>query len=106
MKKLRRRKIANGRPKAVWNRIRPSVGVEDAERVVELEHRDQRHLQRHHEQRHDADEQPVAAGELEPRERIAGEARRSRIGSTVPPTAMITVVYSADMIASLSNTVW
>ena len=28
----------------------------------------------------------------------------TRIGKTVPPIAMTTVVFSADMIASLSNT--
>ena len=73
MKKLRSRKIANGRPNAVWKRIEPEHGVEEAERVVEREDRDQRHLQRHDEQRDDDDEEPVAAGEVEPGERVAGE---------------------------------
>ena len=41
--------------------------------VVEREHRDQRHLQRHDEQRDHGDEDPVAAREVEPRERVAGE---------------------------------
>ena len=54
---------------------RPSDRVEQAERVVEREDRDQRHLQRHHEQRDHDDEQPVAAGELEPGERVARERR-------------------------------
>src|SRR4051794_11073476 len=46
--------------------------VEDPSLVVQLEHRDQRHLQRHDEQRNHADEDPVAAREVEPRERVAG----------------------------------
>ena len=71
-KKLRSRKIANGSPKAAWKSAMPYHGVEEPERVVEPEHRDQRHLQRHDEQRDHADEHPVAAGEVEPRERVAG----------------------------------
>src|SRR5262245_32689309 len=47
--------------------------VVDPERVVEGEDRDQRHLQRDHEERDDEDEEPVAPGELEPREGVGGE---------------------------------
>ena len=71
-KKLRSRKIANGSPNAAWkSTIEHRVVKPDL--VVEREHRDQRHLQRHDEQRDHADEDPVAAGELEPGERVAGE---------------------------------
>ncbi len=76
MKKFRSRKIANGSPNAVWKRIRPEDRVEEPERVVEREDRDQRHLQRHDEQRDHDDEEPVAARELEPGERVAGERAR------------------------------
>ena len=47
--------------------------VEDPDLVVERENRDQGHLQRHNEERDDADEGPVAAREVEPGEGIAGE---------------------------------
>ena len=73
MKKLRSRKIANGSPNAVWKRISPSTVSNRSEVVVEREDRDQRHLQRHDEQRDHADEEPVAAREVEPGERVAGE---------------------------------
>ena len=73
MKKLRSRKIANGSPNAVWKRTRPSTVSNRPSVVVEREDRDQRHLQRHDEQRDHDDEQPVAAGEVEPRERVAGQ---------------------------------
>ena len=48
-KKFRSRKIANGSPNAVWNRMSPEHGVEEMRPVVEREDRDQRHLQRHDE---------------------------------------------------------
>ena len=73
MKKLRSRKIANGSPNAVWKRIEPEHGVEDARGCCRAEDRDQRHLQRHDEQRDHPDEEPVAARELEPGKRIGGE---------------------------------
>ncbi len=47
--------------------------VEDPEGVVEREHGDQRHLQWHDQKGDDEDEEPVAAGEVEPRERVARE---------------------------------
>ena len=71
-KKLRNRKIANGSPNAVWKRTSPSTVSTDPEVVVEGEDRDQRHLHRHHQQRDDGDEEPVAPGELEPGEGVAG----------------------------------
>ena len=42
--------------------------VEDPDGAVEREDRDQRHLQQDDEQPDDHEEEPVAAGELEPRE--------------------------------------
>ena len=53
----------------------PNDGVVDPHCVVEAEDWDQRHLQRHHEQRDHDDKEPVAAGELEPRERVRGKGR-------------------------------
>ena len=47
--------------------------VEEPERVVEREDRDQRHLDRNDEERDDEEEQPVAPRELEPRERVRRE---------------------------------
>ena len=47
--------------------------VVDPERLVEPEHRDERHLQRHDEERDHDHEEPVSPGEIEPRERVAGE---------------------------------
>ena len=87
MKKLRSRKIANGSPNAAWKRITLRVVPPMPERVVEPEHRDQRHLQRHDEEGDHADEEPVAAGELEPGEGVAGE-RATITTSSVLPTAM------------------
>ena len=95
MKKLRIRKIPNGSPNATWNRIEPEHRVEQAGVLVEREDRDQRDLQRHDEQRDHADEQPVATGEVEPRERVAGQ-RGDDDSSTVLPTAICTVVHSAS----------
>ena len=46
--------------------------VEEPEVGVEREDRDQRHLDRDDEHRDHGDEEPVAAGELEPGERVAG----------------------------------
>ena len=75
MKKLRRRKMAKGSPNAVWKRTIARTVSKIPRRVVEREHRDERHLQRDDEQRDHEDEEPVAAGEVEPRERVAGERR-------------------------------
>ena len=51
----------------------PEDRVEEPEVVVQREDRDQRHLDRDDEQRDDDQEEPVAARELEPRERVGGE---------------------------------
>ena len=97
MKKFRSRKIANGSPKATWKRMIPMHRVEQAERVVEPEHRDQRHLHRHDEQADDDDEDPVAAGEVEPGERVAGQRADRRSRAACCPTAMYAVVLSASI---------
>src|SRR5581483_2705483 len=49
--------------------------VEDPQVVEERKDRDQRHLKRYNEQPEDDNEEPVAAGEVDPRERV-GRARR------------------------------
>ena len=103
-KKLRSRKIANGSPKAMWKRTIPSTVSNRLEVVVQREHRDQRHLQRHDEQRHDHEEDPVAARELQPRERVAGEDADDDRRGRVLPTAICTVVHSESMIALLWKT--
>ena len=76
--------------------------VEQADAVVEREDRDQRHLQRHDEQRDHDEKEPVAPGELEPRERVRGE-RCDGIGRSVPPIATHIVVRIDDVIWSLSK---
>ena len=91
-KKLRNRKIANGSPNAAWKRMIPSDRVEQPERVVEPEHRDQRHLQRHDEQRDHADEEPVATRGSRATRTRSRRARRSRRRASVLPTAMYAVV--------------
>src|SRR6185295_5531379 len=48
--------------------------VEDPDLVVEREDRDERHLQRYDEQRHDGDERPIASGKVEPGEGVPGES--------------------------------
>ena len=69
--------MANGSPNAVWKRtMREDRVGEPGDRVVEREDRDERHLERHDEQGDHEDEEPVAARELEPRERVAGERAR------------------------------
>ena len=77
--------------------------VEQPEVVVEREDRDQRHLDRDDEQRDDDQEEPVAARELEPRERVCGEGGdRDRQDRRAERDE--TVVQIADVIASLSKT--
>ncbi len=49
--------------------------VVEVERVVEREDRDQRHLDWHDHEADDGDEGPVAPRELDPGERVGGEAR-------------------------------
>ncbi|MPM37987.1 hypothetical protein SDC9_84610 [bioreactor metagenome] len=49
------------------------VGAVNAERAVHLHQRHQRHLQRNDLKREDRDEQPVASGELQPREAIGSQ---------------------------------
>ncbi len=78
MKKLRSRKIANGRPKATWNsttpKIDPKMPRAPNSRAIGIS----ADLDRHREQDDHRDEQPVAAGELHPRERVAGERADQR----------------------------
>ena len=78
--------------------------VEDPEVVVEREHRDQRHLQRHHEQR---DRRPGRAsrgpGTRSTRTR-SRRARRRRSGSPCRRSRRSSVVPSARVIVSLSST--
>ena len=72
-KKLRKQEDRERQPERGVEQDDPEHRVEEPEGVVQPEHRDQRHLQRHDEQRDVADEDPVTARELEPRERVAGE---------------------------------
>ena len=51
----------------------PGDRVEEVEVVVEPEDGDQRHLDRHEQEPDDQQEEPVAAGELDPGERVAGQ---------------------------------
>src|SRR5215208_394188 len=62
----------------------PRHGVVQPDVVVEREHRDQRHLQRDDEQADHHDEDPVAAGELEPREGVARKRREKEDDRRIP----------------------
>ena len=64
-----------GQPERRVEEDEPEHGVEEPEVVVEGKDRDQRHLDRHDEERDDAEEEPVAPRKLEPGEGVTGERR-------------------------------
>ena len=74
----------------------PEDRVEQTEGVVELEDRDQRHLQRHDQQRDHHDEEPVAPWELEPGKGVPRQSAAMTIGRIVPPIVIRSVVTSAS----------
>ena len=102
MKKFRSRKIANGSPNAMWNSTSPRIVSNMPSVVVEREDRDQRHLDRHDQQRDDDEEHPVAPGELEPGERVRRE-RRDRDREDRAAERDPECVQNADVITSLSK---
>ena len=65
--------MANGRPYAVCASQIADIAAREPEPGEDLQDRNQRHLDWHHQQRHNRQEDPVATGELHPGEGIGGE---------------------------------
>ena len=72
-KKLRSRKMANGRPNATWKATTAGKLAVDAQLPEELRVGDDGHLDGYHDERDDDDEEPVPPRKVEPGQGVRGQ---------------------------------